>query len=111
MSVRMCNGRHFVPRTITPLAVWHSIQLLRMQVCSCTLRIRMPVADPVIHRRQASRVEIAEPRDLHGSRMASKNRKSVAIGMAGEIHEDIDLVGAKELGRTPIIDIRNSRPT
>jgi hypothetical protein len=57
------------------------------------------VGEEVVHRLQASGVAIAEVRDLYWGGFASEDQQAVVGGVAGEVHEDIDLVFADERGR------------
>ncbi len=50
------------------------------------------IADQVIHRRDAGRIERVEPCDLHRRRARGEHAGAIAHGAAHEIDEDIDAV-------------------
>jgi hypothetical protein len=61
-------------------------------------RVEKPVRDSVVDRVDARRAAIGEIRDLHRRRLPRERQQSVVARMRGEVHEDIDLVRAHEVG-------------
>ena len=64
--------RHLRPGRVAPLTVRQSMEALGVEVLGRARWIGVAIADPVVHRGEAGRAEIAEPRRLYGRGMATE---------------------------------------
>ena len=60
-------------------------------------RVAHRVRDPVVDRVEPGRVQIVEPRDLHGRGLAAEHAEPVVPGVAGDVDQDVDAVVADPL--------------
>ena len=61
------------------------------------------VGDQVVHRRQAGGPDVADPAHLQRGRLAGEDQEPLA-GVAGQVEEDVDPVGADLLGERLIAE-------
>ena len=61
------------------------------------------VGDQVVDRGQAGRADVADPRDLDRRGPARKDQQAVVGGVAREVEEDVDPVGADPLGERIVV--------
>ncbi|HEX7055358.1 MAG TPA: hypothetical protein VF211_15655 [Burkholderiales bacterium] len=67
-------------------------QLLEVQ--RVVVAVRVPVADPVVDERRAAGVGIAEVHHLERRRPRGERPQAAALGVAGEVDQDVDAVAA-----------------
>jgi len=68
------------------------------------------VGDPILHGGKARAGKITKPGRLDGSRLPGKYSESVALGVAGQIDENIDLVLPNQPGRLVVAETVDGVP-
>ena len=85
-------------RRKTPRGCGHADQLFAVKFIGYPRRISEGIGDAVVDRGKAGGCGVTEITDLQGSGFAGEKREAVAGGVAGEIDEDVDFLGADQLG-------------
>jgi len=60
--------------------------------------IRQGIGEAIIHGFQPGGVGVTQPRHLHWGGLVGKDGKTIAPSVAGQIHQDIDLIQANTVG-------------
>ena len=61
--------------------------------------IEVRVGDAVIHGRQSGRARVGQVRRLHRRGFAGEHEQAIAAGVHGQVHEDVDVVLANQIGQ------------
>jgi hypothetical protein len=69
------------------------------------------VGDAVIHRAQPGRIRIADVRELHRRGLAREHEHPRAVGVTGEIDQDVHTMAADEVGKLGVIQRGDVVPT
>ena len=106
------QGRDFdvvAQRVVAPVAVGQQQGALAVGL-RLTGRVQPGIADPVVHRLDAGGARVGQPCDLHRGGFAGEDARPAVGHVHGQVHQDIDAVGADALAQRLVAEPRDIAP-
>ncbi len=67
-------------------------------------RIEIAVTEAIVDAVETGRPRVADPRHLHGRRLAGEEAQAVAGAVNGQVYQHVDPVGSHQLGRARVVE-------